>query len=400
MRQSLERGLAEPQHSRSGLVQGGAARMRQWIGQGTPLLAPSFSRMIAAALAVAEVNACMGRVVAAPTAGACGVLPAAIFTVAGERQVDDEAVLRAFFTAGGIGLAIEKLASLSGAEGGCQAEVGSASAMAAGALVELLGGSPAQVDHAVAFALANVLGLICDPVGGLVEVPCVKRKRHGRGERRLQRRDGPRRAGERVLRRRGDRDHGPGGTPAAGGVPRDRPRRLWLPCPCRGSDKLSGLAFLQLPGDRGQEPAVLLQPARAARASIPPGVRAHQGRRHAQPGRGDPGGPGPGGPGRPPWAGSTCSCPRPRPKAGRSGSPTAWCPARRQPAVPAHGPLRRHRPVPPGGGRTPVQPGQVDPRQPLGSGVGGPGPAVPPAGGLPADHAAGNSAAGRPGSTT
>jgi L-serine dehydratase len=113
--------------------------------------------------------------VAAPTAGACGVLPAAIVTVAGERQVDDEAVLRAFFTAGGIGLAIEKLASLSGAEGGCQAEVGSASAMAAGALVELLGGSPAQVDHAVAFALANVLGLICDPVGGLVEVPCVKR---------------------------------------------------------------------------------------------------------------------------------------------------------------------------------------------------------------------------------
>ena len=131
--------------------------------------------MVAAALAVAEVNACMGRVVAAPTAGSCGVLPAAIFTVADARGAGEDAILRAFFTAGGIGLVIEKLASLSGAEGGCQAEVGSGSAMAAGALVELMGGTPGQVDHAVAFALANVLGLICDPVGGLVEVPCIQR---------------------------------------------------------------------------------------------------------------------------------------------------------------------------------------------------------------------------------
>jgi L-serine dehydratase len=175
MRQALERGLASPQNSRSGMVRGGAARMARWPGPGAPLLGPAFSRMVASALAVAEVNACMGRVVAAPTAGACGVLPAAIFTVADARGADPEAVLRAFFTAGGIGLVIEKLASLSGAEGGCQAEVGSASAMAAGGLVELLGGSPEQVDHAVAFALANLLGLICDPVGGLVEVPCIQR---------------------------------------------------------------------------------------------------------------------------------------------------------------------------------------------------------------------------------
>ena len=175
MRQSLERGLAAPQNSRSGLIRGGANRMAQWLEQDTPLLAPAFSRMIAAALSVAEVNACMGRVVAAPTAGACGVLPAALFTVADARGLDEDALVRAFFTAGGIGLVIEKLASLSGAEGGCQAEVGSASAMAAGALVELMGGTPEQVDHAVAFALANVLGLICDPVRGLVEVPCVKR---------------------------------------------------------------------------------------------------------------------------------------------------------------------------------------------------------------------------------
>jgi L-serine dehydratase len=175
MRQSLDKGLASPQHSRSGLIRGGAQRMAQWTEQGGSLLAPALSRMIAAALSVAEVNACMGRVVAAPTAGACGVLPAVLFTVADERQVGEDALVRAFFTAGGIGLVIEKLATLSGAEGGCQAEVGSASAMAAGALVELMGGSPEQVDHAVAFAMANILGLICDPVGGLVEIPCVKR---------------------------------------------------------------------------------------------------------------------------------------------------------------------------------------------------------------------------------
>jgi L-serine dehydratase len=175
MRHSLEKGLAVPQHSRSGMIRGGAAKMNQWLGEGSSLLCPAFSRMVAAALAVSEVNACMGRVVAAPTAGACGVLPAAIFTVASARQADDAAVLRAMFTAGGIGLVIEKLATLSGAEGGCQAEVGSGSAMAAGALVELMGGTPEQVDHGVAFALANVMGLICDPVGGLVEVPCVKR---------------------------------------------------------------------------------------------------------------------------------------------------------------------------------------------------------------------------------
>jgi L-serine dehydratase len=175
MRQSLERGLASPQNSRSHLIKGGAHKMEQWRAAGATLLAPAFTRMIAAALSVAEVNACMGRIVAAPTAGACGVLPAALFTVAAERGCDEDALIRAFFTAGGIGLVIEKLASLSGAEGGCQAEIGSASAMAAGALVELMGGSPIQVDHAVAFALANVLGLICDPVRGLVEVPCVKR---------------------------------------------------------------------------------------------------------------------------------------------------------------------------------------------------------------------------------
>ncbi len=179
MRSALERGLASPQRSRSGLVDGGAHRLSQWAAEGNSLLGPAFSRMLASALAVAEVNACMGRIVAAPTAGSCGVMPAAIFTVAEARQVPEEALVRAFFAAGGIGMVIEKLASLSGAEGGCQAEVGSASAMAAGGIVEMLGGSPEQVCHAVAFALANVMGLICDPVMGLVEEPCVRRNALG-----------------------------------------------------------------------------------------------------------------------------------------------------------------------------------------------------------------------------
>ena len=179
MRHSLQRGLAAPQRSRSGLVDGGAYRLTQWAAEGHSLLGPAFSKMLASALAVAEVNACMGRIVAAPTAGSCGVMPAAIFTVASERNVSEEAMVRAFFTAGGIGMVIEKLASLSGAEGGCQAEVGSASAMAAGGLTEMLGGSPEQVCHAVSFALANVMGLICDPVMGLVEEPCVRRNALG-----------------------------------------------------------------------------------------------------------------------------------------------------------------------------------------------------------------------------
>lgn len=179
MRHALKRGLESPQRSRSGLIDGEAHRIIQWSAGGGSLLSPGFSRLIASAMAIAEVNACMGRIVAAPTAGSCGVLPAVLFTVADEREICEESLVRAFFTAGGIGLAIERLASLSGAEGGCQAEVGSASAMASGALVEMLGGDPSQVGCAVAFALGNVMGLICDPVQGLVEIPCVKRNALG-----------------------------------------------------------------------------------------------------------------------------------------------------------------------------------------------------------------------------
>jgi L-serine dehydratase len=179
MREALNRGLNEPQQSLDGLIHGGAAAVLQWGEKSGGLLGKEFNRIIASALAVAEVNACRGRVVAAPTAGSCGVLPAVIITYVERDGLARERLVDAFLTAGGIGLAIQEQATLSGAEGGCQAEVGSASAMAAGALVEIAGGKPNQVGHAVAFALKNLLGLICDPVLGRVEVPCVKRNALG-----------------------------------------------------------------------------------------------------------------------------------------------------------------------------------------------------------------------------
>ena len=122
-----------------------------------------------------ESNACMRRIVAAPTAGACGVMPAVLIPLYWRDNVPEERMLEALFTASGIGAVIAYRACISGAAGGCQAEIGSASAMAAGALVYLRGGTPEQMCHAVAMALKNLLGLVCDPVAGLVEVPCVKR---------------------------------------------------------------------------------------------------------------------------------------------------------------------------------------------------------------------------------
>lgn len=179
MEKSIAEGITAPQHSKSGYIKGGAYQLNQWQSQNRSLLGTGFGRLLVNAIAVPEVNACMGKIVAAPTAGSCGVLPAVIFTIANEWNIEAEPVINAFFTAGGIGMVIEKNATLSGAQGGCQAEIGSASAMAAGAVVEMMGGTPEQVDHAVAFALKNLLGLICDPVGGLVEIPCVKRNALG-----------------------------------------------------------------------------------------------------------------------------------------------------------------------------------------------------------------------------
>ena len=139
------------------------------------LCGPVLTQVIAAALKVAECNACMGRIVAAPTAGASGVLPAVLLPLRDKYGFSREEMVRALYVSAGFGQVIATRASIAGAEGGCQAEVGSASAMAAAALVHLLGGSPEQMAAACATALQNLMGLVCDPVAGLVELPCVGR---------------------------------------------------------------------------------------------------------------------------------------------------------------------------------------------------------------------------------
>ena len=139
------------------------------------LMSPVAYKALTYAVAVNEANAKMFRVVACPTAGSCGVMPGTMCAVAEELQLDDEAMLRGFFMGAGIGNVITNQACVAGAVGGCQAEVGSAAAMAAGAVVAMLEGSTKEVINAVALCLKNVLGLVCDPIGGLVEVPCVKR---------------------------------------------------------------------------------------------------------------------------------------------------------------------------------------------------------------------------------
>ena len=157
--------------SLSGLVGGDGMKMRQYNYRGEAMSGSYVSAVIAEALSMAESNACMRRIVAAPTAGACGVLPAVLLPL----ELNQRQVLEALYTASGIGAVIAVKASIAGAEGGCQAEIGTASAMAAGALVAIRGGSGEQIGHAVAMALKNLMGLVCDPVAGLVEVPCVKR---------------------------------------------------------------------------------------------------------------------------------------------------------------------------------------------------------------------------------
>lgn len=157
--------------SNSGLVGGAGGVMGNYVAKGDTLCGDAMGRVIAQALQMGESNACMKRIVAAPTAGACGVLPAVLIPLFRE----DPNTIRALFVAAGIGQVIATRASIAGASGGCQAEIGSASAMAAGALVYLRGGSCEQILAAVAMSLKNLLGLVCDPVSGLVEVPCVKR---------------------------------------------------------------------------------------------------------------------------------------------------------------------------------------------------------------------------------
>lgn len=159
----------------SGLVGGDGLKMRQYAIRGRAMSGGYVSEVIAEALSMAESNACMRRIVAAPTAGACGVLPATLLPLCKYEELSQHQILEALYVASGIGAVIAYRAGISGAAGGCQEEIGTASAMAAGALVTLLGGTGAQIGHAAAMALKNLMGLICDPVAGLVEVPCVKR---------------------------------------------------------------------------------------------------------------------------------------------------------------------------------------------------------------------------------
>jgi len=177
MRGAVEQGLTGDLRSASGLVGGDAAKLR--TGPDGPLAGTVFRDVLMRALAVQEVNAAMGVIVAAPTAGGAGVLPAVLLGIAKQKSLSDEKLIDALATAGLIGAVVAHRASLSGAEGGCQAETGAAAGMAAGAATEMLGGTPAQVGHAVALAQQGTLGLVCDPLGGLVELPCVFRNATG-----------------------------------------------------------------------------------------------------------------------------------------------------------------------------------------------------------------------------
>ena len=179
MAASIEPGCRKNLRSTSGLTGGSAYKVRQVSEAGKSLTGPLLSGALYRALAVSELNASMGRIVAAPTAGSCGILPAAVLTMEKDRGCSEKDCIMSLFTASAVGMIIANNASLAGAEGGCQAECGSAAAMAAAAITELAGGTPEMAGHAVAIALKNILGLVCDPVAGLVEIPCIKRNASG-----------------------------------------------------------------------------------------------------------------------------------------------------------------------------------------------------------------------------
>ena len=178
MEASARQALEAPQRTAGGLIDGMAHR--QWTyAPGQSLCGPFLNRVMARALSCSEVNASMGRICAAPTAGACGVLPAVLVSLQEERDLRWEALEGALLVASGFGAVVMRNATVAGAEGGCQAEVGSASAMAASGVCELLGGTPEMCLSAASIAIANVLGLVCDPIAGLVEAPCQSRNAMG-----------------------------------------------------------------------------------------------------------------------------------------------------------------------------------------------------------------------------
>ncbi len=180
MCESVQVGSDKDLRSTSGLTGGESFKMNEYSAEsGGGLMGSFMTRAMARALAVSNCNAAMGKIVATPTAGSCGILPGCLVSLYEDKNIDKKDIVMSIFTAAAFGMVIAKNASVSGAKGGCQAECGSASAMAAAALVELMGGSAQASADASAMAIANQLGLVCDPVAGLVEIPCIKRNAAG-----------------------------------------------------------------------------------------------------------------------------------------------------------------------------------------------------------------------------
>ena len=179
MKGSVKKPMEEDIVSMGGMIGGESKKLHTLRNEGKNLCGSLVSKAIAYAMGVLEVNASMGLIVAAPTAGSSGVIPGVLCSVQEEYGFTDEEIVQALFNAGGIGYLITRNATTAGAEGGCQAEVGSASAMAASAVVELMGGTPSQCMDAASLAIVNILGLVCDPIGGLVENPCQNRNAMG-----------------------------------------------------------------------------------------------------------------------------------------------------------------------------------------------------------------------------
>lgn len=174
MRESTNEGREKKIYSVSGLIGGDAYKLNKYINKGKTLTGPVMNKAMARALSCSEVNASMGRIVACPTAGSCGILPAVILTAGEALELSDEEMVMGLFASSAVGMIIADNATVSGAEGGCQAECGSASAMGSAAVVEMMG-TPEMSLNAAAIVIKNILGLVCDPVAGLVEVPCAKR---------------------------------------------------------------------------------------------------------------------------------------------------------------------------------------------------------------------------------
>ncbi len=180
MLSSVKEGLKKEQVSTSGLTGGEGYLMNRYASAaGKSLCGDFMAKAMARALAVAGCNASMGKIVAAPTAGSCGILPGCLVSLYEDKHFDKKDIVMSMFTAGAFGMVAAERSSIAGAQGGCQAECGSAAAMAAAALVELKGGSPRQCADACAMAISGQMGLVCDPVAGLVEIPCIKRNVSG-----------------------------------------------------------------------------------------------------------------------------------------------------------------------------------------------------------------------------